>query len=74
MLQKLITQVGIFSYDIKFLQEMAWAGAVGAATVGLQLLVTTDPEQVTDWQTWAIAAGAALVRAFVAAALGRKPS
>ena len=73
MLKKLLLEVGIMEYTIKPLQEAFWFAAVSALTVGLQILTATDPNAVTAWDTWAIALGAGVGRAFLAALAGRKP-
>ena len=56
-------------YELKALPEVLWAAAVGAGTAGLEILIRFDPEVITEWETWAIASGAAVVRAAAAAAL-----
>jgi len=56
-------------YEFKVLPEVLWAALVGAGTAGLEILIHFDPEVIADWETWAIASGAALVRAAAAAAL-----
>jgi hypothetical protein len=62
-------------YNYKFLQEVLWAGAVAVGITLLTVLVTFDPEQVTDWQTWAVGLGGGAVRAFAAAVLAQlRPS
>lgn len=61
------------TYDFKGAQELAWGAAVAAATYLLTVLVTFDPETITDWRAWAIALGAGTVRA-VAGFLIPQPS
>ena len=56
-------------YEFKALPEVLWAAAVGAGTAGLEILIHFDPEVIASWETWAIASGAAVVRAAAAAAL-----
>ncbi len=56
-------------YEFKVLPEILWAAGVGGVTAGLEILVKFDPEVIADWETWAIASGAAVVRAAAAAAL-----
>jgi hypothetical protein len=50
-------------YTFRPLQELYWALLTGVGIVLFQALLTLEPEQVTDWQTWAVALGGALVRA-----------
>lgn len=56
-------------YDFKIAQEAAFAFAVGAGTALIQIAVTFNPEMITDWSTWAIASGAAGLRAGAAMTL-----
>lgn len=56
-------------YEFKVTQEIIWAFSVGAGTAILEILIKFDPSIITDWSTWAIAAGAAVLRAGAAAAL-----
>ena len=72
-MRKLLFEAGLFEYSIRPLQEALWFAAVSALTVGLQILTATDPNAVTAWDTWAIALGAGVGRAFLAALAGRKP-
>lgn len=50
-------------YTFRPLQEFYWALVTSVGIVLFQALLTLEPEQVTDWQTWAVALGGALVRA-----------
>ena len=50
-------------------QELAWGVAVAGATVLLIELVGLEPDAITDVQSWAVALGAAMVRAMAGAAL-----
>ena len=61
------------TYDTKPLQELVWGGVVAGLTFTLTVLVTFDPETITDWRAWAIALGAGVVRA-VAGALIPQPT
>lgn len=56
-------------YTFRPLPELYWALVTGAGIVLFQALLTLQPEQVTDWQTWAVALGGALVRALGGAGL-----
>ena len=56
-------------YRFVVLREAAWAALVALAIVVLEAFVAFDPEAITDWSTWAIALGAAGVRAAAAAVL-----
>ena len=61
-------------YDFKLLEEIAWLALVAAVFAALQTIVTADPAIIVDWRAWAIAVGAASVRAAAAAILARLPS
>ena len=40
-----------------------WTGALIAGALGvLQILVSWDPETVTDWRAWAVSLGGAFIR------------
>lgn len=56
-------------YTFKTWQEIGWAVFVAVATVVLTELVTFDEATLTDPLTWAIAVGAACLRAAAGAAL-----
>ncbi len=56
-------------YQFKVAQELTWAFGVGIGVVVLEMLVKFDPSTITDWQTWAIASGAAVLRGGAATAL-----
>lgn len=56
-------------YEFKVAQEAAFAFAVGAGTTIIQIAVTFDPAMITDWSTWAVASGAAILRAGAAMTL-----
>lgn len=66
-----------FHYDFKPAPELIWAIIVAAGTVLLQSL--TDVDRVSDWRSWAVGVGAALVRSVLAALMayagrqGREP-
>lgn len=49
--------------------EFVWLVLVAAAVAGLEVAVRFDPAAISDWRTWAIAAGAGIVRAAAGAAL-----
>lgn len=59
----------MFEYQFKRLPELAWAVAVAAVTVAVQMAAQTDVRAVDDWQTWVVALGAAVGRAALAAAI-----
>jgi hypothetical protein len=56
-------------YSFKRFQELGWAAFVAAGVFALTLLVDLDPDAITDWRAWAIAAGAGCLRAAVGAVL-----
>lgn len=56
-------------YRFKPWQELVWGVIVAGATVLLIELVGLHPEAITDVQSWAVALGAAMVRAMAGAAL-----
>jgi len=51
------------TYRFKPYQEIAWAVATAALIVGLQALLTLQPEQITDWGAWGVALGGGMLRA-----------
>lgn len=57
------------SYRFKALPELYWSVITSAATVLLLALVSFDPTTVNDWQTWAVALGAGMLRSAAGAAL-----
>lgn len=57
------------SYQFRFKPEALWFVGVAALTAILQILITFDPAKIENWQTWAIALGAAAVRAAAGAAI-----
>ena len=57
------------TYHFKPWQELLWGVIVAGATVLLIELVGLRPEAITDVQSWAVALGAAMVRAMAGAAL-----
>ncbi len=59
-------------YTFKGRQELLWFVGVTLATAILQVLVAFDPEEITNWQSWATATGAGLVRTVAAALLSRQ--
>lgn len=58
-------------YDFKAVEEMVWFGLVSAGIAVLEIMVKWDPSVITDWQTWAIAGGGAIVRAFAGGILAK---
>ena len=61
-------------YDFKIVEEIAWVAVVAAAVAVLQIVVGADLAKIVDWRAWAIALGAAAVRAAAAAVLARLPA
>lgn len=57
------------TYRFKPLPELYWSVVTAAATVLLLELVGLNPDRVTDWRGWAVALGAAVIRAAAGAAL-----
>ena len=58
-------------YDFNRIAELAWFAAVAAGTFLLVLAVDFDPDTVTSWQAYVVAAGGGMVRAAAAAILAR---
>lgn len=56
-------------YRFKALPELYWSVLTSAATVLLLALVSFDPTTIDDWQTWAVALGAGMLRSAAGAAL-----
>lgn len=61
-----------FKYVFKRVEELGWAGLVGAGLVLMQMLIYLDPAKVDNWHTWAIAAAGSVVRAFFAAVIAAR--
>ena len=64
-------------YDFKRLEELAWLALVAGGTFLLEWAITFDPDTVTDWRAYAVAAAAGLLRAIAGAILAnirRAPS
>ena len=57
------------TYKFRPLDELLWGVVVAGATVLLIELVGLHPDAITDVQSWAVALGAAMVRAMAGAAL-----
>lgn len=57
------------TYRFKPLPELGWAVLTAVLLVLLPALVALDPEKITDWRTWAVALGGAVLRAAAGAAL-----
>ena len=57
------------TYRFRPLEELLWGVVVAGATVLLIELVGLHPDAITDVQSWAVALGAAMVRAMAGAAL-----
>lgn len=56
-------------YTFRPLPELYWGVVVAASLVLLQALFTLQPEQITDWQIWAVALLGGALRAAAGAAL-----
>lgn len=56
-------------YEFKWAQELFWAVLTACAFVLFEIMVSFEPDKVTDWGVWGIALAGALVRAAGAAAL-----
>ena len=57
------------TYKFRPWEELLWGVVVAGATVLLIELVGLHPDAITDVQSWAVALGAAMVRAMAGAAL-----
>jgi hypothetical protein len=69
-LKKLITEVGVFEYELRP-AELVWAALNGAAAYIIS--VTTMPVDERDWETYALALAAAAVRPVIAILFGKRP-
>ena len=58
-------------YNFERSKELAWFALVAAATFLLVLAVDFDPDTITDWRAYAVAAGGGMARAAAAAILDR---
>lgn len=56
-------------YDFKPLQELYWGVLIAASLVLLQALLVLQPEQINDWQVWAVALLGGMTRAGAGAAI-----
>jgi hypothetical protein len=56
-------------YQFKPKPELFWFMVVAMITVAMQVLVEFDPATITDWNTWGVGIGAAMVRAAAGAFL-----
>jgi hypothetical protein len=56
-------------YQFKPIQELYWSLATMCGIVLFQALLTLRPEEVNDWQVWAVALLGALIRAVGGAGL-----
>ena len=59
-------------YIFKRAEELFWAGLVGFAVFWGEVLVTFDPDTITDWRAWVIATLSASVRAAFAAVMAAR--
>lgn len=59
----------MMTYNFKALPELLFALFVALITWVFQLLLDFNPDTVTDWKTWAIAAAGGLARAIGAAGI-----
>lgn len=57
------------SYRYKKFQELAWFAVVAAVTAAVTVMVSFDPEAITDWRTWAVSLAAGMVRAAAGAVI-----
>lgn len=57
------------TYRFKPWQELYWGILVAGATVLLLELAGLNPDAITDWRGWAVALGAAMVRAMAGAGI-----
>ena len=56
-------------YELKKAEEAAWFAAVAVAVFWAEILIRFDPDLITDWRSWFVAAGAGAVRAAAGALL-----
>ena len=56
-------------YVWKRAAELGWFAAVAVVVFWLEILIKFDPDLITDWRSWLIAAGAGAVRAAAGALL-----
>lgn len=61
--------MNIPQYDFKILPEIVWAAVIAASMALFQALVIFEPNEIEDWQFWAVSLGSGIVRAVAAAAL-----
>ena len=59
-------------YVFKRAEEFAWAALVAVAVFWAEVLLTFDPDTITDWRAWAIAGLSGSVRAAVAAIIAAR--
>ena len=61
----------MLQHDFDRGKELAWFALVAAGAFLLVLAVDFDPSVTTDWQAYAVAAGAGMLRAAAAAVLAK---
>lgn len=59
-------------YVYKRAEELAWAGLVAFLIFWGEILLTWDPDTITDWRAWLIATGAGSIRAAFAAVMAAR--
>jgi len=70
-MRNLLLSTGLFTYQLKP-AEIIWAVLQGAAA--FIVATTTAPVSYDDWQSWAIALGAAAARPAIAVIFGKAPA
>lgn len=59
-------------YVFKRGQEFGWAALIAVAVFWAEVLVTFDPNTITNWRAWAVAGAGGSVRAAVAAIIAAR--
>ena len=73
MIKKLITEVGLFGYDLKLGPETLWAVAIAAITYLAQSL-PNEWDAAQEPSTWVVTVAAGLARVVLGVLLGKRPA
>lgn len=52
----------LMNYNWKWVEELLWAVVTAVGFTFAQVILTTDFDTITDWRTWAVSLGGAMIR------------